>query len=144
MEVGSGLGHDARRTRPADVLVPNWVLGKPAAFDITVTSPITPITLHEASVTSGSTAQVAENRKHASNDAKCSELGWVCVPLAVEAYGCWGPEAQTNLSRLAARLAIRSNCCKSQATLALYGRLNLVLVRANARALLSRSMATGC
>ena len=93
---------------------------------------------------SGSTAQVAENRKHASNDAKCSELGWVCVPLAVEAYGCWGPEAQTNLSRLAARLAIRSNCCKSQATLALYGRLNLVLVRANARALLSRSMATGC
>ena len=32
MEVGSGLGHDARRTRPADVLVPNWVLGKPAAF----------------------------------------------------------------------------------------------------------------
>ena len=87
MEVGSGLGHDARRTRPADVLVPNWVLGKPAAFDITVTSPLTPITLHEASVTSGSTAQVAENRKHASNDAKCSELGWVCVPLAVEAYG---------------------------------------------------------
>eukprot|EP00731_Ephydatia_muelleri_P032803 Em0024g347a len=144
MEVGSGLGHDARRTRPADVLVPKWVLGKPAAFDITVTSPLTSITLHEASVTSGSTAQVAENRKHASNDAKCSELGWVCVPLAVEAYGCWGPEAQTNLSRLAARLAIRSNCCKSQATLALYGRLNLVLVRANARALLSRSMATGC
>ncbi|KAL5517528.1 hypothetical protein EMCRGX_G003087 [Ephydatia muelleri] len=143
MEVGSGLGHDARRTRPADVLVSNWVLGKPAAFDITVTSPLTPITLHEASVTSGSTAQVAESRKHASNDAKCSELGCVCVPLAVEAYGCW-PEAQTNLSRLAARLAIRSNCCKSQATLALYGRLNLVLVRANARALLSRSMATGC
>ena len=59
-------------------------------------------------------------------------------------YGCWGPEAQTNLSRLAARFVIRSNCCKSQATLALYGRLNLVLVRANARALLSRSMATGC
>ena len=95
-------------------------------------------------MTSGSTAQVAENRKHASNDTKCSELGWVCVPLAVEVYGCWGPEAQTNLSRLAARLAIRLNCCKSQATSALYGRLNLVLVRANARALLSRSMATGC
>ena len=51
----------------------------------------------------GSTAQVAENRKHASNDAKCSELGWVCaLPLAVEVYGCWGPEAQINFSRLAA------------------------------------------
>ena len=71
------------------MLVPNWVMGKPAAFDITVTLPLTPITLHEA-------AQVAENRKHASNDAKCLEIGWVCVPLAVEVYGCWGPEAQTN------------------------------------------------
>ena len=58
-------------------------------------------------MTSGSTAQVAENRKHVSNDAKCSELGWVCVPLAVEAYGCWGPEAQTNLSRLAAWRALQ-------------------------------------
>ena len=27
MEVGSGLGHDERRTQPADVLVPNWDLG---------------------------------------------------------------------------------------------------------------------
>ena len=74
----------------ADVLVPNWVLGKPAAFDITITSPLTSIALHEASVTSRSTAQVTENRKHASNDAKCSELGCVCVPLAVEVYGCGG------------------------------------------------------
>ena len=32
--------------------------------------------------------------------------------------------------------------CKSQATSALYGRLSLVLVKANARALLSRSLAT--
>ena len=68
----------------------------------------------------------------------------MCVPLAVEVYGCWGPEAQTNFSRLAVRLAIRSNCCKSKATSTLNGRLNLVLVRANARALLSHSLATGC
>ena len=33
MEVGSGLGHDERCTRPDNVLVPNWDLGKPAAFD---------------------------------------------------------------------------------------------------------------
>ena len=33
MEVGSGLGHDERCTLPADVLVPNWDLGKPEAFD---------------------------------------------------------------------------------------------------------------
>ena len=80
-----------------------------------------------------------QQRKHVSNDMfpKCSELRWVGVPLVVETYGCWGPEAECNLSRLGSHLAIRTHCSwKSQATSALYGRLNLVLIRANARALL--------
>ena len=46
-------GHDQYRTRPADVLVPDWVLGKPAAFDITVTSPLNPSTFTEASAMAG-------------------------------------------------------------------------------------------
>ena len=35
-------------------------------------------------------ARAAEVRKHYVNDAKCTELGWICVPLAVESYGAWG------------------------------------------------------
>ena len=31
-------GWSRDRTRPVDVLVPNWVLGKPAAFELSVTS----------------------------------------------------------------------------------------------------------
>ena len=46
------------------------------AFDLAVTSLLNPITLNEACVTAGSSAQISEQRKHASNDAKCSELGW--------------------------------------------------------------------
>ena len=136
MEVGSGLGHDEQRTRPADVLVPNWDLGKPAAFDLTVASPLNQSILTE---TVGSSAQVSEQRKHVSNDVKCSELGWSCIPLGVETYGCWRAEAHLHLSRLASRLAARLNCSKSHTTSTLYGRLNLVLVRANARALLSQA-----
>ena len=37
--------------------------------------------------TSGSAALAAEVRKHNANDAKCSELGWSCIPIAVETYG---------------------------------------------------------
>ena len=48
VEAGSGLGHDQWCTRPADVLVPDWVLGKPAAFDITVTSLLNPSTFTES------------------------------------------------------------------------------------------------
>ena len=80
-----------------------------------------------------------ETRKHNANDSKCAERGWVCIPLAVESYGCWGMEAQQSFLQLAARLAIQMGCNKSQATTILYKRLSLSLVRANARALLSRA-----
>eukprot|EP00731_Ephydatia_muelleri_P018553 Em0011g593a len=96
--------------------------------------------LPEASVTAGSAAFVAEERKHRAKDAKCVELGWVSIPLAVETYGCWGTEAKWALSQLASRLATRQNCPKSTATAALYGRLSLTLVRVNVRTSFSRTM----
>ncbi|KAL5491548.1 hypothetical protein EMCRGX_G016851 [Ephydatia muelleri] len=77
------------------------------------------------------------------SDAKCSELGCACIPLAVETYGCWGAESRVHLSRLASHLVAGLNSTKSQATFKLYSRLNLVLVEANARALLSRTGAYG-
>ena len=142
VEMGSGWGPEKSRTRPADVLIPNWSLGKSAALDLTVTSPLNAEIISEASVTAGSAAYAAEQRKHIANDPKCSELSWVCVPLAVELYGCWGLEARQTLSRLGSRLACQLRCSKSQAITRLYGNLSITLVRANARALLARC--TGC
>lgn len=82
-------------------------MGRLAAFDLTVTSAQNSNTLLEASVTAGSAALAAETHKHATNDAKCSELGWSCIPIAVETFGCWGAESQTkSLSLLAGHLAI--------------------------------------
>eukprot|EP00731_Ephydatia_muelleri_P027500 Em0019g373a len=92
-----------------DVHVPNWDLGKPAAFDLSVTSTLQSSALLEASVTAGSAALLAENRKHNSSDTKCDELGWACIPLVVETYGCWGDEAVAALSKLAGRLSVRNN-----------------------------------
>ena len=67
----------------------------------------------------------AEVWKHGANDSKCSELGWISIPLAVEMYGCWGAEAQCPISRLASRLAIQLQCSKSKAITTIYQRLNL-------------------
>ena len=121
------------------IILIKWIIGKPAAFDLTVTSPLNLTTLTEAGVARGSAAMVAEVRKHGVNDRKCAQLGWVAITLAVETYGCWGTEAQPTISRLASRLAIQLQCSKSKAITSIYQRLNLTLVRANARALLSRS-----
>ena len=73
----------------------------------------------------GSAALAAEVHKHNSNDVKCVELGWSCIPIAVEIYGCSGAKAMQTLSRLATRLAIRANFSKFHATCQLYGRLSL-------------------
>ncbi|KAL5503278.1 hypothetical protein EMCRGX_G010201 [Ephydatia muelleri] len=83
-------------------------------------------------------AHKAECRKHSSDDPKCQELGWVCVPLAVESYGNWGKEAQNTFARLASILSISLHCPKAKVLTEIYGRLNISLVRSVARAILSR------
>ena len=67
-EAGCGLGHELRNTRPADILASNWLCGKPAAFDLTVVSPLNPTFISEAGRTAGSAAVAAELRKHSAND----------------------------------------------------------------------------
>ena len=138
VEAGCNLTPDHSHSRPADVLISNWALGKTAACDISVTSPLNSNIMSEAGVTAGAAAQATELRKHEANDVKCSELGWLCIPLVVESYGAWGKEAMESFSSLASRLAITSSRPKSAVLLELYGRLNLNLVRANMRAIMSR------
>ena len=94
VEAGHGMCRDNNHSCPADVLVEGWERGQPAALDITVTSPLTPVSLKESSRFAGVAALSAETRKHAANDPKCRELGWMCIPMAVETYGNWGKEAQ--------------------------------------------------
>ena len=113
-------------------------MGKPAAFDLSVTSPLNSNVLLEAGLAAGQAARATELRKHEESDAKCKELGWVCVPMVVEAYGAWGTEAMESLALLASCLATSCNRAKAVVLAELYGRLNLCLVRANAVAILSR------
>ena len=124
VEVDNNLSRDHSKTRPADILLPNWFLGRTAALDVSITSPLNPVTLLEAGVS--------------ANDPKCSELGWVCVPMVVETYGAWGKEATAIISFVASRLA--TSTCRPKSTILheIYGRLNLNLVCANATAILSR------
>ena len=72
LEVGHGYGAENSLSRPADILV-----------DLIVVSPFNSTTLNEARARSGSAAVKVEVRKHNANDAKCTELGWVCI---VETY----------------------------------------------------------
>ena len=98
--MGSNLTSEHDHSRPADILLPNWALGKPAAFDISVTSPLNPQIVSVAGLSAGAAALSTEERKHTENDPKCNALGWCCVPLVTESYGAWGKEAMDSFKML--------------------------------------------
>ena len=62
VEMGYGLSPSHSSSRPADILVQGWDRGRPAAFDVTVTSPLTPANLKETSTSAGVAARIAETR----------------------------------------------------------------------------------
>ena len=61
-------------------------------LDFTVVTLLGSTHIVEAGTTAGSAALSAEEMKHANNDQKCTELNWVCVPMAVLTImkGCTG------------------------------------------------------
>ena len=134
LEKGAGIDF----SRPADVLVPNWSLSNPAAFDLKVIHPLNTDLILEASLASGNSAEVGEIEKHAKNDQMCARLGWTCIPLVVEVYGGWGCEAKECYSRLSKRLAMQVGICETEALCQMYCLLAVTLMRQNARAILLR------
>ena len=87
-------------------------------------------------VTAGVAARAAEMRKYEEND---TELGWMCVLLAVESYGAWGVETCNAFCFLAKRESIITNSQKSEVLCNLLGKLSFILIQFNARAILARS-----
>jgi hypothetical protein len=125
-------------TRPADILVPNWSMGKAGAFDITVVSPLTSENLSSSGAGDHNAVEKAATLKHKQNDAKCEESGWVCVPLAVNSYGQWCDEAHEAFSTICDSLASRMSVSFQVAQSYLYNSLGIVLARQNAVAIRSR------
>ena len=78
LEQGCGIGPAKDRSRPTDILIPNWSLSRSAAFDIKVIHPLN------------------NSLIRCWSDLRC---------LVVEAYGGWGITAKETFSRIARHLA---------------------------------------
>ena len=94
--------------------------------------------LRESCRSSGAASTAAETRKLLTNGPKCQELGWTCIPLAVETFCNWGKEAHLTFSRLASHLTISLFSPKPSILADVYSRMNFTLVRSIARAILAR------
>ena len=118
--------------------MPNWSLSCPAAFDIKVINPLYLQLLQEAAQTCGHAAEMGEEAKHSKNDEACALRGWTCIPLVVEVFGGWGNEAVNVLSTLSKKVATQLCQPLNEVISTMYGRLRLILMRQNARAMLAR------
>ena len=74
-------------SRPADILLPTWSRGRPAALDVHVISPLQQLTLHKAASTPGHALQVGVQRKLASHLSACRSAGVDFIPVVAETLG---------------------------------------------------------
>ena len=75
------------QSRPADILIPNWSAGRPAALDVHVISPLQQQTIREAASTPGHALEVGTRRKLTSHLAACRSVGLMFIPLVTETLG---------------------------------------------------------
>uniref|UniRef100_A0A1X7TH43 Uncharacterized protein n=1 Tax=Amphimedon queenslandica TaxID=400682 RepID=A0A1X7TH43_AMPQE len=73
-------------SRPADLYLPNWSQGKPAAMDVTVISSLQPQRVSQAAISQGSALLYAEERKNIVHFEDCKRVGVSFLPLAVEVW----------------------------------------------------------
>ena len=94
-------------SRPADVYLPYWVRGQPAALDVTVISTLQQQTLTGAASVPSHALQVGEDQKMAAHADACRAVGVVFVPLVMETLGGWCDEAIRTIRQPPTRSAPR-------------------------------------
>ena len=119
-------------SHPADVFVPNWQAGRPAAFDVSVISTMQPLTISGAALSKGHALQIGEQRKMTAHLDECSSAGIEFIRQVVYTLGRWSARATEVISQLGRLMASRSGSSPSDSTRHLFQRLAICLWRGNA------------
>ena len=127
--------------RPADIYVPRWRGGTPAALDLAITSPQRQSALALAANEAGAAAKLYEEHKKSflDTEAQCAQQGISFIPVVAESSGGWGPSGlfvlRTLAKRAAAKDGVPASVCMSQ----LLEGLSIAVRRIAARAVLRRA-----
>lgn len=134
---------DNSARRPADVYLPRWKGGPPAALDFAVTSGMRMDALQESSLDREAPCRRYEDHKKSYKNTAilCEHQGFKFLPMVAEANGGgWGHQARIVFSEIAKLSASASGelTTDSDHGVLLTRRLSVVLHRENARAVLRR------
>ena len=132
---------DSGLRRPADVYIPSWRNGSPAAIDLAIVSPQRLDLLAHSSQVVGWAASEYDIKKrlHLGTEQQCIDQGIDFLPVVAERSGGWGKAAlQTfsKLTKIAARCSVESS---GEIFSSLLEKLSVAIRRAKARAILKRS-----
>ena len=128
--------------RPADVYIPRWRRGAPAALDLAVTSGLRNDLVTKSAEDGSAAVNAYEDfkRTYLNTEAICQQEGITFIPLVCEADGGgWGPAAHRVWSVLAKYKSVRTGEQDSTIATHLLQSLGLILHRENARAILRRT-----
>ena len=141
LEDGSDRDPNSER-RPADVYLPRWRRGAPAALDFAITSGLCRGIVERSALDGSAATKLYEEQKrtYMNTEAACQEEGITFLPIICEADGGgWGPTAHKVWSELAKHKALASGELDSTIVSQLLQSLGLILHRENARAILRRT-----
>ena len=127
--------------RPADIWMPRWCDGGPAALDFAVTSGMRGAALHRSAIDHSATVvdYEASKRNYLSTAAQCEQQGLQFLPIVIEAHGgTWGPTAKQAFKALCREYANSNSVETSAACSDFAQRISIALERENARAILRR------
>ena len=117
---GSFSEQDSRpgARRPADVYIPRWRLGPPAAWDFAVTSGLRLGLYADAANPDGVTSRYEDIKSsHQDTRAECLAQGFTFIPMVVEAVGGgWGKMARCVWSELAKNSALATGELETAST----------------------------
>ena len=132
-------GSNTRR-RPADVYLPRWIRGSPAALDFAVTAPQRQEILGTSSKQAMAAADeyVCFKREHLDTDRLCREAGVEFLPMVIESTGAWAGDSEAVLVQLAAAAAANSGRKTAEVMRELLQGASRRVRAANARAELRR------
>ena len=117
---------------PADVFLPIWPRGRPAALDIRVISLLQQATVQSAASTQGHALLVKEARKFAAHGAHCATAGIDFIPVNLEALGGLSPLAINVVVRIGRLLDQRLGLPPKKKTRHLFQQISVSLWHGNA------------
>ena len=119
------------QSRPGDIYHPDFHLGRPAYFDLSVRSTTQSAVISSASSQAGVAAAVGEIAKDNQYQDIVNDNGDF-IPLVCETFGVWSPYALSILGSIADRTTVRNGLLRKFARRQLLQQLSVTLWRYNA------------